>query len=97
MFGYWPWIGLISIIVLLTAVMVIKWGDRLCQARLTPIDHSRLDQFGAQPEDFDMEMEDGNGTMVDFTLQEGSLHDSHGRDSRLTMDTSASGRREMAL
>ena len=52
------------------------------QARLTPIDHTRLDQFGAQPEDFDMEMDDGNGTMVDFTLQEGSLHDSHGRESR---------------
>ena len=48
MFGYWPWIGLISTITLLTAIMIIKWGDRICQARLTPIDHSRPPQFGAQ-------------------------------------------------
>ena len=61
------------------------------QARLTPIDHTRLDHFGAQPEDFEMEMEDGNGTMVDFTLQEGSLHDSHGRDSRWAYTTLNSG------
>jgi hypothetical protein len=49
-------------------------------------------------------MEDGNGTMMDYQLQEGgslggSVEDysPHGRDSRLTVETSASGRREIAL
>ena len=27
---YWPWVGLISIIVLFAAVIVIKWGDKVC-------------------------------------------------------------------
>ena len=31
MFGYWPWVGLIAAIALLAAVMVIKWGDKICQ------------------------------------------------------------------
>jgi len=105
MFGYWPWVGLISIVVLFAAVIIIKWGDKVCQARLTVVDHS-LPQHFPQPQadgEFEM-MEDGNGTMMDYQLQEGgslggSVEDysPHGRDSRLTVETSASGRREIAL
>jgi len=104
MFGYWPWVGLISIVVLFAAVIIIKWGDKVCQARLTVVDHSLPQQY-PQPQAGEFElMEDGNGTMMDYQLQEGgslggSVEDypPHGRDSRLTVETSASGRREIAL
>jgi hypothetical protein len=102
MFGYWPWIGLISIVVLLTAVMILKFGDKICQARLTTTDQAGTIPFGAQPEDFEL-MEDGNGSMVDFSVRGGSVAGSvadysvHSRDSRKTLDTVASGRREVAL
>jgi len=104
MFGYWPWVGLISIVVLFAAVIVIKWGDKVCQARLTVVDHSQALPYPQQQAgDFEL-MEDGNGTMMDYQLQDGgslggSVEDysPHGRDSRLTVETSASGRREMAL
>merc|ERR1712179_542233 len=100
MFGYWPWIGLISVAVLITAVMIIKFGDKLCQARLTTTDLAPT-AFTAQPDDFEL-MEDGAGTMVDYNLQEGSLNGSGadyspqsvGRDSRRTFDTQTSVRRE---
>jgi len=96
MFGYWPWVGLISIIVLFAAVIVIKWGDKVCQARLTVVDHSLAQQYPPPPQGGDFElMEDGNGTMMDYQLQEGGSlggsvmedYSPHGRDSRLTFFT----------
>jgi len=103
MFGYWPWIGLISVCVLITTVLIIKYGDRLCQARLTTIDLTAT-KSPAQPDDFEL-MEDGAGTMMDYNLQEGSdiasgAHyspQSVSRESRRTMDTESSMRREVAL
>jgi len=103
MFGYWPWIGLISVCVLLTAVLLIKYGNILCQARLTTMDLTAKKSTD-QPDDFEL-MEDGNGTMMDYNLQEGSdigsgAHyspHSVSRESRRTLDTESSVRREVAL
>ena len=41
MFTYWPFVGLIAAAVMVTVLLLLKFGDRVCQLRLTTLDKSR--------------------------------------------------------
>jgi len=70
MFTYWPFISLIVAAVMVTILLVLKFSERLCGARLRSQQHhggggDSQHQIG----DLEM-MEDGQGTMMDFNLQD---------------------------
>merc|ERR1711884_818323 len=69
MFTYWPFISLIVAAVMVTILLVLKFSEKLCRARLrSPHRH------GGHPDQHPMDdlemMEDGQGTMMDFNLQD---------------------------
>jgi len=102
MFTFWPFIGLLSAGVMVTVLLVLKFGDKVCKARLTTLsDQQAGPQHSSQPDDFEL-IEDGNGTMMDFQLQGEveSQADYSPHDRPATAMTSASQmstRREFAL
>eukprot|EP00092_Neocalanus_flemingeri_P006629 GFUD01007152.1.p2 GENE.GFUD01007152.1~~GFUD01007152.1.p2 ORF type:complete len:104 (-),score=29.88 GFUD01007152.1:85-396(-) len=103
MFTAWPFIGLITAGVMVTVLLVLKFGDKLCKARLTTLSDQTTVPHSSQVDDFEL-LEDGNGTMMDFNLQgdlgDGSQADYSPHDRPATSMTSASQmstRREFAL
>merc|ERR1712156_528166 len=70
MFTYRPFISLIVAAVMVTILLVLKFSEKLCRARLSsdprPLHGGREDQH---PDGLEM-MEDGQGTMMNFNLQE---------------------------
>jgi len=74
MFTYWPFIGIITSGVMIVVLMVLKFGDKLCKARLTTLSDQSRAPYSGQADDLEM-MEDGNGTMMDFNpIQHGGGH-----------------------
>jgi len=68
MFTYWPFVGLIAAAVMVTVLLLLKFGDRVCQLRLTTLHKSRTH---AQADEFELAEEGGDGTMIDFNMQQG--------------------------
>merc|ERR1711884_647325 len=70
MFTYWPFISLIVAGVMVTILLVLKFSERLCGARLRSQQPQHGGGEGSQHMgDLEM-MEDGQGTMMDFNLQD---------------------------
>merc|ERR1712156_177857 len=100
MFTYWPFISLIVAAVMVTILLVLKFSEKLCRARLrSPHRH------GGHPDQHPMDdlemMEDGQGTMMDFNLQDsGSVRSQRTAQSQVGYSpASETGyqHREMAL
>jgi len=106
MFTYWPFLGLLTTSVMVTVLLVLKFGSRLCKARLTTLSDQTTQPYSPQLDDFEL-LEDGNGAMIDFNLQsefgEGSQadyspHSPHDRPTTaMTSASQLSTRREFAL
>merc|ERR1712241_604689 len=99
-FTYWPFISLIVAAVMVTILLVLKFSEKLCRARLrSPHRH------GGHPDQHPMDdlemMEDGQGTMMDFNLQDsGSVRSQRTAQSQVGYSpASETGyqHREMAL
>jgi len=54
MFVYWPWLALMAVLVLISAVVVLKVGRQICMARTTVLPPRQTDTF--QPEEADIEL-----------------------------------------
>ena len=48
MFTYWPFIGLLTSGVMVAILLVIKFGDKLCKARLTTLSDQTMAPFPDQ-------------------------------------------------
>merc|ERR1712066_270380 len=69
MFTYWPFISLIVAAVMVTILLVLKFSEKLCRARLRSPHRHRGHPDQHPMDDLEM-MEDGQGTMMDFNLQD---------------------------
>lgn len=91
MFTYWPWVGLISVLTLFVMVLVLKFGDKMCGARLV-VRETRTKQPEVNMVEVDQfEMVEG-GSVMEFGLQQAdeSLAD-------YSPSSQQAGRREFAL
>merc|ERR1711997_161353 len=72
MFTYWPFVSLIVAGVMVTILLVLKFSEKLCGARFSAQHRPRGGAAGgSQHQMGDLEMmEDGQGTMMDFNLQD---------------------------
>jgi len=58
MFLYWPWLALMAVLVLISAVVVLKVGGQVCRARITTLPPKQMTSF--QPEaDIELAMSQG--------------------------------------
>ena len=48
MFTYWPFIGLLTSGVMVAILLVLKFGDKLCKARLTTLSDQSMAPFPDQ-------------------------------------------------
>ena len=107
MFTYWPIISLVVAGVMVTVLLLLKFADKLCRARMVAVDgvtkQQDRDQYTVAMED--MVMDDGAGTMMDFNLQEtGSVRSQRTAQSQVGYSPASEGgapqqgyRREVAL
>jgi len=75
MFTFWPFIALIVTGVMVTILLLLKFSDKICRARLSPETKKQVggyaDQYPVDQNQIDLQMmEDGTGTMMDFNLQD---------------------------
>jgi len=72
MFLYWPMVGLIAVLVLLTAVLVLKVGDKLCRARIRTMKPKTTTNFSQQPAD-DLELAAAGGDWGNYLQDDEEL------------------------
>jgi len=74
MFTFWPFIALIVTGVMVTILLLLKFSDKICRARITSDSKQGggyADQYPVDQNQIDLHMmEDGTGTMMDFNLQD---------------------------
>jgi len=70
MFTYWPFVSLVVMGVMVTILLLLKFADKICRARMTPTEGFVERQYeDDQVHPLEM-LEDGAGTMMDFNLQD---------------------------
>jgi hypothetical protein len=84
MFTYWPFVSLVVMGVMVTILLLLKFADKICRARMTATEgfvERQYDDDQVHPLEM---LEDGAGTMMDFNLQEsGSVRSQRTLNSQL--------------